>query len=379
VLARLDERDPTLAEREAEVAYQEAENAAARGKLAVDEALARIERSRQAAEQADRDYERDRTLFEVKDTASPLSQKALESSLLTRDNARADLRQAEIGHRRAAREAVSAENAAARAKVAWERAALALQYTRIEAPIDGVIAERSIRVGDTVGDSQAAFVLTDPTRLRAVFLRPQEELGLFDQSDDAAPITFTARAESYPDREFLGEIERVSPTIDPTSGQFRVTARIRARTESESSLLLPGMLVRMRIVTDRHPEALVVAKRATEREGDRSYLRVFEAQEGDLGTVRLVDFEEGYSDDQGVEVIPLEPDALRAGQAIVLVGRDDLADGDTVEVVRERSEPPAAPAGAAPEAAAEAQPAPADAETSRAEPDDAETDGSSDG
>ena len=128
---------------------------------------------------------------------------------------------------------MSAENAAARAKVAWERAALALQYTRIEAPIDGVIAERSIRVGDIVGASQAAFVLTDPTRLRAVFLRPQEELGLFDQSDGAAPITFTARAESYPgcERKIERSLDMDWNYIRPDAARMRRLADVFRKLE----------------------------------------------------------------------------------------------------------------------------------------------------
>jgi len=345
VLARLDERDEALAEREAEVAFREAEQALQRAKLAVEEALAGVDRAHLAADQTARDYERDRQLFEGSETASALSKKALEASLLARDNAQSDLRQAEISHRKALLEVEAAETAATRAKTAWERAQLALSYRRILAPIDGVIASRNIRVGDTVGSGEPAFVLTDPTRLRAVFQRPQEELSLFDRRPDGEPIGFTATAEAHPGHEFTGRVERISPTIDPASGQFRVTARILPRDEDEAAMLVPGMLIRMRIVTDRHPDALVVPKRATEREGDRNFVRVFEPLPGEerLGRIRLVDFDEGYSDDVYAELIPEEPGSLGEGTLVVFVGRDDLQDGDTVERVSDGRTPAARP------------------------------------
>lgn len=333
-LARLDDRDAVLAERDAHVAWQETKNATEQAKLAIEDASANVQRMKLASEQAERDYERDRKLFETGATASALSMKALEASRLARDNALADYSQAEIALRRSRLEATASETATSRAKVAWERAQLALSHTTITAPFDGIVAERMIRVGDAAGTGEPAFVLTDPDNLRAVFFRPQEELGLFTgRSDGQDKLTFTAVAEAYPGRNFSGEIQRISPTIDPDSGQFRVTARLKATTDTDLARLLPGMLVRMRIVTDRHPNALVVPKRATEREGDRNFVRAFTPTGDGQGTVHLVDYKEGYSDDTSVELVLLEPGALAAGASIVVVGRDDLKDGDPVQVV----------------------------------------------
>jgi membrane fusion protein (multidrug efflux system) len=237
-------------------------------------------------------------------------------------------RLAHITHSTARLAHAAAKTAASRQEVALERARLALSYTEITAPFAGVVAERQIRVGDTVGSAEPAYVLTDTDNLRAVFYRPQEELDLFRtrESDGTTRLTLTATAEAYPGETFEGTIERVSPTIDAESGQFRVTARM---TPGEGrARLLPGMLVRLLIVTDRHADALVVPKRALRREGERRYLLVADRTSGAERTLRRVEVTESFSDEEYVEVE--SEGELGPGTEVVVVGSPDLSPGDPV-------------------------------------------------
>ena len=222
-----------------------------------------------------------------------------------------------------------------RAELALERASLELEYMRLVSPIDGVVAERSIRVGLAIGSLQA-FVVTDPEALQAVFYRPQRELALFGRRapDDGpaessgADLELTVRAEALPGRTFRGVIQRISPTIDPASGNFRVTARLDpVALDDPDARLLAGMLVRLEIVTERHPHALVVPKRAIRREGDRSL--VFVVREG---LARAVEVREELSDDEHVEVVPLRDAALVEGEPVVVVGSRDLEDSAPVSI-----------------------------------------------
>jgi membrane fusion protein (multidrug efflux system) len=215
------------------------------------------------------------------------------------------------------------------------------------------VAERFCNVGDTCGRpfessgsrSEAAFVLTDPDRLRAVFYRPQRELPLFradgaQNGGGAAELELRVIAEALPGKTFRGVIERIAPTIDPRSGNFRVVARLDPLPVAESQAgseddatpaarnadrLLPGMLVRLAIVTERRPEALVVHKRAIQREGDTSL--VYLVRDGKA--VRVV-VEEGLSDEERVEIKPLDGASVAAGEVVVLVGQRDLEDGAEV-------------------------------------------------
>jgi membrane fusion protein, multidrug efflux system len=337
VLARLDDVEQGLAVKDAEVALHEAKNTLDELRLALRESDARVNRSQLAYDQAVRDYERNEKLFAGEKVASALSQSALEASRLARDNADADRTDAELARERARLELAAGETAVERATITLERGRVTLSHMRITAPFAGVVAQRGIKVGDAVGPATTAFVLTDVALLRCVFSRPQEELALFARvgsENGDGRLTLSATADAFPGRTFLGWIERVSPTIDAQSGQFRVTGRLECVQDGGRVRLLPGMLVRLSIVTDRHPEALVVPKRALDREGERRYVWTVRKN-----IARRVEVREGFGQDAWAEVVPAVPAELVVGDPVVVVGARDLAEGDEVRVDVEEGAP----------------------------------------
>ena len=337
VLAVLEDVQQALAVRDAEVAQHEAQNALDKLKLALRESEARVNSTQFALEQARRDYERNQRLFSGETVASALSRSALEASQLARDNAEADRLDADLARERTQLELTAGETAVDRAVITLERARVELGYTKVLAPFAGIVAQRNVKVGDAVGPATMAFVLTDVSTLRAVFARPQEELELFGRAGEHSDgrLAIRATADAFPGRTFAGWVERISPTIDPQSGQFRVTGRLECVQENGRVRLLPGMLVRLRILTERHAEALVVPKRALDREGDRRFVLVAQPEaDGDSrrAHVRRVEVSEGFAEGESIEVLPKDTSELAAGDLVVVVGGDDLAAGDTVEV-----------------------------------------------
>ncbi len=344
VLARLDDRDARLRLDDARSQLADARASGPKLELATREAAARTEGAKRAAEQAQRDHERNLAISKGgPDSPGLISTKDLDASLLALDRARADLATALLAHERAKVEQQNGEHAITRAEVAVSRAELELSFTSLTAPVAGVVAERMIKLGDTVSSAAPAFALTDLTRLRAVFFRPQRELELFASAlgpaagadypgaaesggaSARAELELFATAEALPGKRFPGRIERVAPTIDAASGNFRVTARLEGSSSDGRARLLPGMLVRLEIVTERRPDALVAPKRAIQREGDRSTIQVVEA-----GRAKSVEVLEGLSDDTYVEIEAREAGALAAGQLVIVVGNRDLENGAEV-------------------------------------------------
>ena len=328
-LARLDRRREELALREAEVALQESKQALETAKLAVEEAKNQLATAKLSAEQTERDYKRNVQLYEgTEKKPSALSVQALEASRLERDRASAEAARLELSQRRTELDARNAETAVARADLALERAREDHLEMELRAPFDGVIANRMLRVGQNVTSADMAYTLTDPQKLRAIFFRPQRELALFSGSEGAnGTLTVTAEAEALPGQSFDGYIERVAPTIDPTSGNFRVTARIAASADGgESPALRAGMLLRLKIATRRHANALVVPKRALRREGEEAFL--FAVRDGKAWRVVV---EEGFADDDNVEVLIMSGE-LEEGDEVVVVGSRELEDGGPVRI-----------------------------------------------
>ena len=222
----------------------------------------------------------------------------------------------------------SAKSAEERALLAQKRAKRSLERCELRAPIQGVISSRTAELGGNLATGAIAFHITAPDRLRVVFYRPQRELDLFLGS---TTITLTATAEALPGFTFEGQILRTSPTIDRTSGAFRVTAKLNPTSlpneAGEKARLLPGMLLRLYIVTGRHADTLVVPKRSVRREGSEVFVLVAED-----GAVRRVGVSEGFTDEAHVEVTPIEGASLRSGEVVVTVGSRELQQGDEVKV-----------------------------------------------
>jgi len=273
----------------------------------------------------------------------------LDQLRLARDTAKSEHETAKLGAERALSETHASKTAQEKLDLALKRAELELSYTDIVAPFAGVIAQRTVKTGDQVGPAMQAFVLTDAQNLRAVFYRPQRELALFQPAgnlqDGLAAIEIRGSAEALPGVQFRGRIQLVSPSIDAQSGNFRVTVRLEPATEKDAAhRLLPGMLVKLSIVTDRHPGALVVPKRALRREGESNL--VFVVRDGHA---RRVEVEEGYGGDDDVEILPRNGVALAAGEPVVVVGNRELEDGAEVELEGPPAEKPAEKPVEAPE------------------------------
>ncbi|MGD2016823.1 MAG: efflux RND transporter periplasmic adaptor subunit [Planctomycetota bacterium] len=354
-LLELDARELDAALNEARIALREAEDAKRNLELSVDEARARLESAQLRYDQSARELERKEEAGE-----GIISRNELDQLRLTVATNSADRDAAVIARSKAEASLASQEIAIERAALQVEKAELNRSFATVEAPFDGVIADRTARVGDLASTASAAFTLTDPDNVRAVVSRPQRELVFFRRAEerarkaglggaelggtgrggDDAALDIEIAPEALPGVVYTGRIRFVSPTIDPASGQFRVTIGIdQPGAGDERPPVLPGMLLRVRIVTDRHPDALVIPKRGLLREGDQHWVFVID---GD--TARRVAVEEGFAEDDAVEVIPAAGAALEAGAAIAVVGNRDLEDGDAVEAF------PWAGAGGAPSA-----------------------------
>jgi len=324
-LVTLDPRQAVSARDEAAIALREAQDAKRRLELAVTEAEARAARARLTVEQSERELERKEAV-----AAGLLSKNELEQLRLTRDQNRSDLDAQVTAVASAKAQLTSQDIAIDRARLMVEKAELDLSFTHITAPFDGIVAERRVKVGDLIGTGAAILTLTDPERVRAVVFRPQRELAFFRAaervgSQSGAGVEIVARPEADPGRAYAGHIRIVSPTVDAASGQFRVTIGLDQPSDADTPRLLPGMLLRLEIVTERHPDALVVPKRAVVREGEAYFVFVLEG-----AIARRVRVTEGFADDRSVEVLPVTADALQAGQSIVVVGNRDLEDGTEV-------------------------------------------------
>lgn len=265
--ADLESAKASLTQQEAQRDKARADVANARASVANAEAL--VVQADLAQRDADRDLVRRRDLRGRGVVAAADLEKTETAAHSARAQviaARAAVRQAEAGV--ASAEASLAVGGAqvevARAQIAQREAAL--QLVRVDAnrsvirsPIDGVVVNRAISIGQTVAASLSA-----PTLFTiAQDLRQMEVLANIDEADigrvrEGMAVRFTVNA--FPGDRFSGRVTQVR--LAPKEDQTVVTYIVVITVENPEMRLLPGMTANLRITVDERPTALRIPNAA---------------------------------------------------------------------------------------------------------------------
>ena len=135
------------------------------------------------------------------------------------------------------------------------------QHAFIVSPIDGIVLDRNINVGDTVTDSASANAV--PIFTLAENLREMQIEATVSELDVASihrgqPVRFSL--ESLPGRSFTGEVEtlRLIPTVTNNVVSFTVIIRV----ENHDGSLLPGMTCIVEFIVERSEGVLMVPNAA---------------------------------------------------------------------------------------------------------------------
>jgi len=171
------------------------------------------------------------------------SQATLEQSTAARDNAQANLQQAQVNTR---------------------IAAVNYGYTNVKAPFDGVVSAHLVSVGELVG-------VTSPTQLATIVqlnpiyvnfnvsaqdvLRIRAEArkrGLTSADLQKIPVEVGLQTETgYP---HAGKLDYAAPTVNQSTG----TLAVRGVLPNDNRVLLPGYFVRVRVPVEEGVKALLV-------------------------------------------------------------------------------------------------------------------------
>ncbi len=205
-------------------------------------------------------------------------------------------------------------------EASYNLAKLELDYTRIRAPIDGVISERYIKLGNTIKTGDTVYRVTSLDPLVAYLYIPEREFRQIE-AGQAVRITIDALA----DEPVMATVTRVSPVVDATTGTFKVTIEMSGTGQR----IKPGMFGRMSIIYDVHSNALQVPRSAIIEAAGESYVFVVEDNKGIRKSVKT-----GFSSNGIVEVT----EGLNDGERVITVGHIGLKNDAKVVVINAASD-----------------------------------------
>lgn len=205
-------------------------------------------------------------------------------------------------------------------RAAYNLAKLEVDYTQIRAPIDGVVSERYIKLGNTLAVGDPVFRVTQLDPLVAYLFVPERE---FRKIGSGQPAGIAVDALSGP--PVVAEVTRVSPIVDPETGTFKVTIEI----DDPARRIKPGMFARIGIVYDTHLDALQIPRSAIVGDEEESAVFVVENSRA----VRR-EVETGFADRGMIEITA----GLDDTDEVIVVGQVGLRADAEVDVIGEADE-----------------------------------------
>ena len=205
-------------------------------------------------------------------------------------------------------------------EASFNLARLELDYTRIRAPIDGVVSERYIKIGNTIRVGDRAYRVTSLDPLVAYLHVPERE---FRRIAAGQPVAIDI--DALDGDPFMATVTRVSPVVDPVTGTFKATIEMR----DEARRIKPGMFGRMNIIYDRHENVLQIPRAAIFEERGEQSVYVIEDGKAKRRTVAT-----GFGQNGMVEITA----GLAEDDAVVTVGHVGLRNEATVTVINAEGE-----------------------------------------
>ena len=145
------------------------------------------------------------------------------------------------------------------AQAALDRAKINLAYATIYAPINGVVIDRKVNVGQTVAASFSSPTLftiaNDLKRMQVQTTVDESDVGKISIGQEA---TFTV--DSYPDDKFTGTVSQIR--LAPQSIQNVVNYIVLIDVENDQLKLMPGMTANVKILVASAPDVLRVPNMA---------------------------------------------------------------------------------------------------------------------
>jgi membrane fusion protein, multidrug efflux system len=226
----------------------------------------------------------------------------------------------QVDEARSALEAAEAASAAAAAQV--RSAGARLQKCVLSSPIDGVVALRSVNVGDRVenmGGGEPLFRIVDNRTLELTVTVPTTRLADLRVGQ---PLEFTT--DAAPGHIFTGRVMFINPAVDETSRAVKVVAAVG----NADGVLKGGLFATGRIILETKRDVVQVPGQALQKwnmAGRTADVFVVRNGQAERRAVRT-----GTANGSSVEIVS----GVLPGEEVVTRGAFAVKGGDSVKVTR---------------------------------------------
>ena len=152
-----------------------------------------------------------------------------------------------------------ADASLASATASYDKAKRNLEYCTITSPVDGVIIDRRVSIGQTVVSNMSAsslFLIAKDLRRMQVWVSVNEaDIGSLKPG---MPVEFTV--DAFPNETFAGKVHKIR--LNATMSQNVVTYVVEVSTDNSSGRLLPYLTANVKFIQEQRKGALAAPNAA---------------------------------------------------------------------------------------------------------------------
>jgi multidrug efflux system membrane fusion protein len=207
-------------------------------------------------------------------------------------------------------------------EAAMESAQVQLNFTKITAPLDGLIGVRLVDQGNIVHttDANGLAVITQMRPISVVFTLPEQNLGEIQEQESGGQLTVLATDRDNRTVLDKGELAVINNQIDTTTG----TIRLKATFPNEKSRLWPGQFVNTRLRLTTRKNGIVVPEAVIQRGPNGPFAFVIDAKgTAQVRPVKVAQMQDGQA---------LIDEGLEPGELVVVDGQYKLQTGSKVKI-----------------------------------------------
>lgn len=197
----------------------------------------------------------------------------------------------------------------------YRAAAAQLSYSEIRSPIDGVVTERPLYVGDLATANQPILTVMDTSSLVAKAHIPQSDAVLLKVGYPAALKVANL------DEPVQGRVSLVSPAVDPGSTTIEVWVEAR----KPNPVLKPGMTVSLEMTAKTMKDVVAVPSAAVFKNAEGAYYILLAG--GDHKAHQKV-VQAGVKNGELTQIVS----GVQSGDPVVTAGGYGIPDGTAIQI-----------------------------------------------
>jgi multidrug efflux pump subunit AcrA (membrane-fusion protein) len=186
----------------------------------------------------------------------------------------------------------------------------------IHAPFDGYVSARPVAAGEHVALTDKIATIVRIGMMKLQLQTPEQR-----SARASIGMTVVAHVSAFPDREFLGKVSAINPSVDPNSRAFILEAHFM----NPKAELRPGMFATARVLLPGTEDAVFVPRPAVihDRTTDSNQVFVIENNVARLRVVLI-----GETDGASIRILS----GLAGKETVATNHQADLYDGSPVVV-----------------------------------------------